>query len=296
MYAGVKALRRLKAELRVSTLLSDSAAPSPSGVRVGSAGTNRSCALQGPRSCHTWMQCAGKALEEMLISAKHQECLTVGVYESAKVMNVNPDSVAFCVLVTDKEYECNIALQIHFTLIQAFCFDNDIDIVRVNDLQHMAKIIGCPGMPCDLQDMHCVLVTDAVCRQSTRGTAALCKKPRLDPDSVAFCVLATDEEYECDIALQIHFTLIQAFCFDNDINIVRVNDTQRLAEIVGSTDESGEPKDVHCILITVLGRVVRSSSSGASVGEENFTDFDFADDAVIFTESMEALIGTLLPP
>ncbi|XP_039613999.1 growth arrest and DNA damage-inducible protein GADD45 gamma-like [Polypterus senegalus] len=105
------------------------------------------------------MQCAGKALEEMLISAKHQECLTVGVYESAKVMNVNPDSVAFCVLVTDKEYECNIALQIHFTLIQAFCFDNDIDIVRVNDLQHMAKIIGCPGMPCDLQDMHCVLVT-----------------------------------------------------------------------------------------------------------------------------------------
>lgn len=71
-----------------------------------------------------------------------------------------------------------------------------------------------------------------------------------DPDSVAFCVLATDEEYECDIALQIHFTLIQAFCFDNDINVVRVNDIERLAGIVG-TDESGEPKDAHCILVTV---------------------------------------------
>ncbi|MGH0176166.1 UNVERIFIED_CONTAM: hypothetical protein FKN15_072866 [Acipenser sinensis] len=74
------------------------------------------------------MQCAGKALEELLVSAESQECLTVGVYESAKLMNVDPDCVAFCVLATDEEYEGDIALQIHFTLIQAFCFDNGIDI------------------------------------------------------------------------------------------------------------------------------------------------------------------------
>lgn len=67
---------------------------------------------------------------------------------------------------------------------------------------------------------------------------------------MAFCVLATDEEYQCDIALQIHFTLIQAFCFDNDINVVRVNDIERLADLVGA-DETGEPKDAHCILVTV---------------------------------------------
>lgn len=81
-----------------------------------------------------------------------------------------------------------------------------------------------------------------------------------DPDSVAFCVLATDEEYECDIALQIHFTLIQAFCFDNDINVVRVNDIERLADLVGA-DESGEPKDAHCILVTVRPPPPTSSSS-----------------------------------
>lgn len=69
-----------------------------------------------------------------------------------------------------------------------------------------------------------------------------------DPDSVSFCVLAMDEEFECDIALQIHFTLIQAFCFDNDISIVRVNDVQRLGEIVGAKDET---EDCHCLLITV---------------------------------------------
>uniref|UniRef100_A0A8C5GWA9 Growth arrest and DNA damage-inducible protein GADD45 gamma-like n=1 Tax=Gouania willdenowi TaxID=441366 RepID=A0A8C5GWA9_GOUWI len=65
---------------------------------------------------------------------------------------------------------------------------------------------------------------------------------------VSFCVLATDEEFECDIALQIHFTLIQSFCFDNDISIVRVSDTQRLAEIVG--DKAEQLEDAHCVLIT----------------------------------------------
>lgn len=70
-----------------------------------------------------------------------------------------------------------------------------------------------------------------------------------DPDSVSFCVLAMDEEFECDVALQIHFTLIQSFCFDNDISIVRVNDMQRLAEIVG--DKAEQLEDAHCVLITV---------------------------------------------
>ncbi|KFO28845.1 Growth arrest and DNA damage-inducible protein GADD45 beta [Fukomys damarensis] len=46
-----------------------------------------------------------------------------------------------------------------------------------------------------------------------------------DPDSVVLCLLAIDEEEEDDIALQIHFTLIQSFCCDNDIDIVRVHIT-----------------------------------------------------------------------
>lgn len=33
-------------------------------------------------------QCAGKALEEVLVSAKDNDSLTVGVYECAKVMNL----------------------------------------------------------------------------------------------------------------------------------------------------------------------------------------------------------------
>lgn len=33
-------------------------------------------------------QCTGKALEEVLVSAKDNDSLTVGVYECAKIMNL----------------------------------------------------------------------------------------------------------------------------------------------------------------------------------------------------------------
>ncbi|KAL6097150.1 growth arrest and DNA-damage-inducible, gamma b, tandem duplicate 1 [Pungitius pungitius] len=102
-------------------------------------------------------QCTGKALEEVLVSAQDNDALTVGVYECAKVMNLDPDSVSFCVLAMDEDFQCDIALQIHFTLIQSFCFDNDISIVRVSDVQRMAEIVGDKAQ---LEDAHCVLITN----------------------------------------------------------------------------------------------------------------------------------------
>ncbi|KAI7796155.1 growth arrest and DNA damage-inducible protein GADD45 gamma [Triplophysa rosa] len=96
----------------------------------------------------------GKSLSEALLSAKVEGRLTVGVYECAQIMNEDPDSVSFCVLATD-DFECDVALQIHFTLIQAFCFDNDISIVKVNDLKRLRNLVGANG-----QDAHCVLITN----------------------------------------------------------------------------------------------------------------------------------------
>lgn len=69
---------------------------------------------------------------------------------------------------------------------------------------------------------------------------------------MVLCVLAADEEDAGDIALQIHFTLLQAFCCDNDINILRVSGMRRLAQLLDEDVENGtEPRDLHCILVTV---------------------------------------------
>ncbi|XP_062310940.1 growth arrest and DNA-damage-inducible, gamma a isoform X1 [Osmerus eperlanus] len=146
--------------------------------RVQSAGTALEDLLVSAKNQdYLRVQSAGTALEDLLVSAKNQDYLTVGVYESAKIMNVDPDSVAFCVLATDEEYECDIALQIHFTLIQAFCFDNDINVVRVNDIERLADLVGADetGEP---KDAHCILVTTP--------SAETWKDPALDKLS-AFC-------------------------------------------------------------------------------------------------------------
>ncbi|XP_028856463.1 growth arrest and DNA damage-inducible protein GADD45 beta-like isoform X1 [Denticeps clupeoides] len=109
------------------------------------------------------METVSQALEELLAAAQRQDCLTVGVYESAKLMNVDPDSVVLCVLATDEEDEDDIALQIHFTLIQAFCCDNDINILRVSGLRRLAQVLGEPSTADsnanEPKDLHCILVT-----------------------------------------------------------------------------------------------------------------------------------------
>uniref|UniRef100_A0A3B5M3W1 Growth arrest and DNA-damage-inducible, beta b n=1 Tax=Xiphophorus couchianus TaxID=32473 RepID=A0A3B5M3W1_9TELE len=106
------------------------------------------------------MQSASLALEELLVTAQKQHCLTVGIYESAKLLNADPDSVVLCVLAADDEED--VALQIHFTLLQSFCCDSGINILRVSGVQRLWQLLG--GVDANRNqeesgDLHCMLVT-----------------------------------------------------------------------------------------------------------------------------------------
>ncbi|KAM6938353.1 growth arrest and DNA damage-inducible protein GADD45 beta-like [Lycodopsis pacificus] len=115
----------------------------------------------GSNSTEKRMETVTQALEELLVAAQKQDSLTVGVYESAKLMNVDPDSVVLCVLATDEEDEDDIALQIHFTLLQAFCCDNDINILRVSGVRRLSALLeDDTGTGTEPRDLHCILVTN----------------------------------------------------------------------------------------------------------------------------------------
>ncbi|KAG9332198.1 hypothetical protein JZ751_015489 [Albula glossodonta] len=101
-----------------------------------------------------------RALEEVLRSALPRGCITVGVYEAAISLNVDPDNVVLCLLATDEEDVKDVALQIHFTLIQAFCCENDINILRVNNMRRLAEILGVSKQGEEPMDLHCILVTN----------------------------------------------------------------------------------------------------------------------------------------
>lgn len=122
-----------------------------------------------PYASLTWcrMDKVGDALEEVLSKALSQRTITVGVYEAAKLLNVDPDNVVLCLLAADEDDDRDVALQIHFTLIQAFCCENDINIMRVSNPGRLAQLLllepnaspaneGAQQPP----DLHCVLVTN----------------------------------------------------------------------------------------------------------------------------------------
>uniref|UniRef100_A0A8C8E153 Growth arrest and DNA damage inducible beta n=1 Tax=Oryzias sinensis TaxID=183150 RepID=A0A8C8E153_9TELE len=107
------------------------------------------------------MQSVSLALEELLVSSQEQNCLTVGIYESAKFLNVDPDSVVLCVLAADHEED--VALQIHFTLLQSFCCNSGITILQVSGIQRLHQLLGAADVNKDQderKDLHCLLVTN----------------------------------------------------------------------------------------------------------------------------------------
>ncbi|KAG8454523.1 hypothetical protein GDO86_000950 [Hymenochirus boettgeri] len=107
------------------------------------------------------MQPVRCALEEVLMAALKLNSLTVGIYESAKMLNVDPDRVVLCLLAADPEHEDDVALKIHFTLIKAFCCNNDINIVQVSGLKRLSEIISGQTEPrSEPNDLHCILVSE----------------------------------------------------------------------------------------------------------------------------------------
>ncbi|XP_028995818.1 growth arrest and DNA damage-inducible protein GADD45 beta-like [Betta splendens] len=120
------------------------------------------------------MQSVGLALEELLVTAQKQDCLTIGIYESAKLLNADPDSVVLCVLAADDEDD--VGLQIHFTLLQSFCCDIGITILRVSGVQRLRQLLAAVHANKNQEehgDFHCMLVTNPQvdhCRLQEVGT------------------------------------------------------------------------------------------------------------------------------
>lgn len=116
--------------------------------------------LPGERRAAGRMEQAGDALEEVLSKALSQRSLTLGVYEAAKLLNVDPDNVVLCLLAAEEEEAGDAALQIHFTLLRAFCCENDINILRVSNPARLAQLLLPAAGPDPPADLHCVLVTN----------------------------------------------------------------------------------------------------------------------------------------
>ncbi|KAF7235907.1 Growth arrest and DNA damage-inducible protein GADD45 beta [Varanus komodoensis] len=147
--------------------------------------------LVTPDEAEKKMKPVSEAVEQLLVAAQRQGCLTVGVYESAKLMNIDPDCVVLCLLAADED---DIALQIHFTLIRAFCCGNDIHILRVAGMERLAAVLGeNPKDGAEPRDLHCLLVTkphtDSWTSHGLAEVASYCEESRCNNEWVPYVSL-----------------------------------------------------------------------------------------------------------
>ncbi|VDI01786.1 Hypothetical predicted protein [Mytilus galloprovincialis] len=71
----------------------------------------------------------GFALKKLLVKAQEDGRIVVGVYECAQILQNSPETVRLCLL--PEMAETDVTVQIHHKLVEAFCWENDIEVVKV---------------------------------------------------------------------------------------------------------------------------------------------------------------------
>ncbi|KAK3606120.1 hypothetical protein CHS0354_010743 [Potamilus streckersoni] len=97
-------------------------------------------------------------LMEMLTQATDEKQLTVGVYECVNILENAPDCVKLCLLpVTTTS---NISVHIQHKLIEAYCWENEISIIKVTNAEKLAQYLRFKRKLNINATLTCMIVTD----------------------------------------------------------------------------------------------------------------------------------------
>ncbi|ESP05224.1 hypothetical protein LOTGIDRAFT_227883 [Lottia gigantea] len=100
--------------------------------------------------------CYGEMLMNCLIQALDSNRLTSGVSDCAKLLSRYPENVMFCIL--PEAASENISVHIQHILIEAFCWENDIRILKVKLSNRSTSKEGKNGVRKLSSDTNCLLL------------------------------------------------------------------------------------------------------------------------------------------
>ena len=101
----------------------------------------------------------GMALKTVLQKAKEEDRLVCGVYECAQTLQNIPEDVALCLLLEVADTE-DVAAHIQHKLVEAFCWENDIQVVKVDSFKTVAKVLTNEKTEAK-NDVGCILIQNA---------------------------------------------------------------------------------------------------------------------------------------
>lgn len=107
----------------------------------------------------------GKALRSVLLRAKFESRLVVGLSAAIDQLSRQPANTMFCVVVSPQKQDSGNHLQ--KVLLNAFCFENDIYMVQVENSDKLRRLINTPNCT------SCVLVQMPTGRANSSSEEAL---------------------------------------------------------------------------------------------------------------------------
>lgn len=82
----------------------------------------------------------GETLAKVLVRAKNDDRITSGVFECIGYLEGDPDHVMLCLL--PEATPDDIATSIQHKLIEAYCLENDIQVVKINNCEKFIELLS----------------------------------------------------------------------------------------------------------------------------------------------------------
>lgn len=93
----------------------------------------------------------GDIVQTVLSSAKKAQRITLGFSDAIKLLSNTPEEALFCFLAEPKQGDS--ATHMHEVLLQAFCYEHGIYIIKIDSGRKLAHILDAAN-----EDEKCVLV------------------------------------------------------------------------------------------------------------------------------------------
>lgn len=133
----------------------------------------------------------GDIVRTVLLAAQKTKRIVLGFSDAIKVLSKTPEDVEFCFLAEPKDGDS--ATHMHEVLLQAFCYENGIYIIKVDSGRKLATALGT-----NHPDEACVLVR----KSCTTGRGDRVSATTDDEDVlVNFCEKCWDNTDKCIVEL-----------------------------------------------------------------------------------------------
>lgn len=86
----------------------------------------------------------GSICSTALRNAKQQDRLIVGLSQAIKTLSNDPEDTMFCILAQPQPGDSAAHMQV--ILLEAFCYENDIYTIKVDDTEKLSNIVGAPKL------------------------------------------------------------------------------------------------------------------------------------------------------